>query len=519
MKNLRQIFSTTLLLCMCVIFTACPSPEPDTVEDFVDLSQTSLSYESTGGSTTLTVSSNVAWNVEGAPSWISVDPSSSGTGTTTIKVVAFQNSSTTSRSVSLQFKGGNASAYLQINQEAKGGGTPSTNITGYTNGHEWVDLGLPSKKKWATMNIGASSAEQYGDFYAWGEVATKSSYTWSNYKHCNGTEASVKNIGSNITSTDYDVALKKWGSKWQMPTQDDYKELCQKCTISYATINGKKLIKFTGPNGSYVYFPCSGYYEGSKKDHEDIGAWYWTATVDANDLSGAYLFGGIYEPSSSEKWLIMPQTRNKGCNVRAITSDNDAETGFDASIIKGTTWMMKNNGKLLTVTFDSNGSKGVYIEADGDEGDDMWDPMYGGSFTYSVSNNDITVVFDDIRYTVTVTAFSTNQMKINSSDNLWGNVTLDKTDNTLSTSNVVGTWKYRDDDNELWTINLASTGKGYLKYDGDKENIYWALSGKYILIMAEEEYEPEYVLTIFNRGSSFLELYYEEIGETVRFTK
>ena len=181
--------------------------------------------------------------------------------------------------------------------------------------------------------------------------------------------------------------------------------------------------------------------------------------------------------------------------------------------------MMKNNGKLLTVTFDSNGSKGVYIEADGDEGDDMWDPMYGGSFTYSVSNNDITVVFDDIRYTVTVKAFSTNQMKINSSDNLWGNVTLNKTDNTLSTSNVVGTWKYRDDDNELWTINLASTGKGYLKYDGDKENIYWALSGKYVLIMAEEEYEPEYVLTIFNRGSSFLELYYEEIGETVRFTK
>lgn len=60
MKILRQILSTALLLCMCVIFTACPSPEPDTVEDFVDLSQTSLSYEATGSSTTHPVAEKTA---------------------------------------------------------------------------------------------------------------------------------------------------------------------------------------------------------------------------------------------------------------------------------------------------------------------------------------------------------------------------------------------------------------------------------------------------------------------------
>ncbi|MDO4335842.1 MAG: hypothetical protein Q4C37_08455 [Bacteroidales bacterium] len=52
--------------------------------------------------------------------------------------------------------------------------------SGYINNHEWVDLGLPSGLKWATCNIGASTPEEYGKYYAWGEIDTKSSYTPDN---------------------------------------------------------------------------------------------------------------------------------------------------------------------------------------------------------------------------------------------------------------------------------------------------------------------------------------------------
>ena len=31
------------------------------------------------------------------------------------------------------------------------------------NGREYIDLGLPSGTKWATMNVGANSPEEYGD--------------------------------------------------------------------------------------------------------------------------------------------------------------------------------------------------------------------------------------------------------------------------------------------------------------------------------------------------------------------
>lgn len=45
--------------------------------------------------------------------------------------------------------------------------------------HEYVDLGL--SVLWATCNIGAATPEEYGNYFAWGETATKDSYTEENY--------------------------------------------------------------------------------------------------------------------------------------------------------------------------------------------------------------------------------------------------------------------------------------------------------------------------------------------------
>ena len=55
-------------------------------------------------------------------------------------------------------------------------------VTGTANGHDWVDLGLPSGTKWATMNVGATTPEGYGNYYAWGETQPKATYTLDNYK-------------------------------------------------------------------------------------------------------------------------------------------------------------------------------------------------------------------------------------------------------------------------------------------------------------------------------------------------
>ena len=57
------------------------------------------------------------------------------------------------------------------------------NFIGTENGHEWVDLGLPTGTKWATCNIGATKPEEIGDHFAWGEVTPKEVYDWDTYKY------------------------------------------------------------------------------------------------------------------------------------------------------------------------------------------------------------------------------------------------------------------------------------------------------------------------------------------------
>ena len=99
--------------------------------------------------------------------------------------------------------------------------------------HEWVDLGLPSGTLWATMNVGASSPEGYGDNFAWGETAPKNVYNWSTYQWCMGSYDTFTKY-CNISSYGYngftdnkleldpedDAATANWGPEWCMPSQE-----------------------------------------------------------------------------------------------------------------------------------------------------------------------------------------------------------------------------------------------------------------------------------------------------------
>ena len=79
-----------------------------------------------------------------------------------------------------------------------------------------IDLGLPSGTKWACCNVGANKPEAYGDYYAWGETQTKSTYSEQTYLYYkNGL---YQDVGSDIAGTQYDVAHVKWGGSCVMPS-------------------------------------------------------------------------------------------------------------------------------------------------------------------------------------------------------------------------------------------------------------------------------------------------------------
>ena len=98
-------------------------------------------------------------------------------------------------------------------------------ISANVNGHAYVDLGLPSGNLWATCNLGAQDSTGIGDYYAWGELTTKTSYTNATYQYQDwyGTQAYVY-LGDEISGTQYDVAKHIYGGDWRFPTAEEARE-------------------------------------------------------------------------------------------------------------------------------------------------------------------------------------------------------------------------------------------------------------------------------------------------------
>ena len=176
------------------------------------------------------------------------------------------------------------------------------------NGYEYVDLGLPSGLKWAVHNVGASAAEDYGDYYAWGEIETKDSYTQQN--------SVTYGMPMEDISGDpqYDVARALWGETWRLPTRDEQKELLDNCTWEWTSQNGVNGYLVTGSNGNSIFLPAAGYKENSS--HTEVGeyGYYWSSTPQSNSNLGAYY---LYMSSSSK--LSYYYARVAGQSVRAVS--------------------------------------------------------------------------------------------------------------------------------------------------------------------------------------------------------
>ena len=151
-----------------------------------------------------------------------------------------------------------------------------------------VDLGL--SVKWAAVNLGAKSIYENGDFYAWGELSTKTDYSWAKYKWCEGDPEKLKkyNYDPDMGTVDSlytlelsdDVAHEKLGGSWRMPTQKEVQELMAKCTWTYREAGGAKGFQVTGPNGNSMFIPFNGYRYETGGDGVGQYGFYWSSTVD-----------------------------------------------------------------------------------------------------------------------------------------------------------------------------------------------------------------------------------------------
>lgn len=159
---------------------------------------------------------------------------------------------------------------------------PENKVILPTSQYKKVDLGL--SVCWADRNVGASSPENYGDYFAWGELESKNEYTEKNYKYYEN------NIGSNISGSKYDVARVKWGENWRMPTLNEIKELLDKCTLKWVTRGNNKGYSVTGPNGNSIFLPAAGYCDYGDTFNCDSSGYYWTGLLDIKAPNDSFYF-------------------------------------------------------------------------------------------------------------------------------------------------------------------------------------------------------------------------------------
>jgi len=169
---------------------------------------------------------------------------------------------------------------------------PITTSINMVSSFNYVDLGLPSGLKWAKCNLGASSPEEYGRYFAWGETTDKVDYSWDTYSYYNDSIITKYNgsDGLSILEATDDASTASLGDNWRIPTKTEFEELLNNCTATFTTSNGVNGYRFTGPNGNSIFLPMAGGRDGNGLLSGGESGFYWLSSLYSDDTDYAWGF-------------------------------------------------------------------------------------------------------------------------------------------------------------------------------------------------------------------------------------
>ena len=224
--------------------------------------------------------------------------------------------------------------------------------SGKIDGHAFVDLGLPSGTLWAKMNIGASSPEEAGEYFVWGETYgyfdnsernfSEEEYiyydkTYDRYtKYCSSAEYGKIDNKTELESID-DAATANWGEKWQMPSEEQINELQKYCTLRNYEKNGIEGWLLIGPNDSLLFIPPNSVIEDGKiiplyNDYPFATFWSRNQNTDLGFDDAAVIsifsqykssWGSVYTSLTTRQ-----QARWAGLCVRPVVKNRNKKTSL-----------------------------------------------------------------------------------------------------------------------------------------------------------------------------------------------
>ena len=203
-------------------------------------------------------------------------------------------------------------------------------------GHVYVEMG--DGLKWATMNVGATKPEEYGDYFAWGETEPKEDYSWATYKHVieGGTEWKDINkytiddgqtdgywymlqVDKETGDSKYvfwgdkktqleaadEAASANWGATWRMPTDAEWTALRDEANFKWdwtddyegTGVAGRIVTsKVSGYEGNTIFLPAAGYRYGTSLYNAGSLGYYWSSSLSESysDKARYVLFDSSY---------------------------------------------------------------------------------------------------------------------------------------------------------------------------------------------------------------------------------
>lgn len=267
-----------------------------------------------GGDHGLRLTCEGEWSSSPNRDWISLDPRS-GIGPASITLTCAKGRQAEGKVV---FTAGDESYTLIVRR----GDTPPSTPGTAPDGVEMVDLGL--SVKWANMNVGAQVPEDYGEYFAWGEIIPKMSYDWETYRYCNGSSVTQLKYcihqeygfvdGRTQLELADDAAYMNWGEPWRMPTSEEMQELLEQCTWTWTTqnaVNGYLVSSKTNTNS--IFIPAAGYrYESTLYDAGSFVC-FWSST-----LLDTYSSGAVYISFKESSAKLGNGSRCYGPSVRPV---------------------------------------------------------------------------------------------------------------------------------------------------------------------------------------------------------
>ena len=229
-------------------------------------------------------------------------------------------------------------------------------------GHEYVDLGL--SVKWADCNVGATSPEGYGDYFAWGETSPKEIYNWdSSYKWDDSDYYSNKNNKTKLDLKD-DAAYVNWGGNWRMPTKEEFQELIDNCTWTESTLSGVNGVIVTSKiNGNSIFLPKPGHRSGPDYVKKGSVGRYWSSSLGVErDNYGCHLWFMFYTPYMDET------LRYYGLTIRAVYDINNTaieEINTNSAFVyagNGVIYINNHIGNVKVIGVSGQVVKDVYID-------------------------------------------------------------------------------------------------------------------------------------------------------------